>query len=169
MWVCEFYSPSLHCLNEYLHLWNMESLVLMAGFYCLPMATHPLIPIRYSLPMLGIECILWLRPSLMSVHYVLHWIAFNSSIERWMILTLIDNKCEGDINFNSFFPVGLSVTLLPIWHVNRYSCHLWRIHLMYDVVIHHIDDASLMEMLFFSSFAIQWTRVIFLLFTNDTW
>ena len=44
----------------------------MAGFYCLPMAIHPLVPIRYSLAVLGIECLLWLRLLLMSVRYALH-------------------------------------------------------------------------------------------------
>ena len=44
-----------------------------------------------------------------------------------------------------FCPFGLSVMLLLVWHVNRYLCHLWRTHLMYVVVIHHMDDAGLMD------------------------
>lgn len=55
-------------------------------------------------------------------------------------LTLINNKCEDVIDFNSFLPflpVGPSVTLLPIWRINHYSCHLWKTHLM--------DDAGLMD------------------------
>ena len=59
--------------------------------------------VRYSLALLGIECLLWLRPSLMFVRYALHWIAFNLSIERWTILTLISNECGGVIDFNSLF------------------------------------------------------------------
>ena len=50
----------------------MESLVLMAGFNFLPAAIRLLVPVRYSLAVLGIECLLWLHPSLMSVHYALH-------------------------------------------------------------------------------------------------
>ena len=39
---------------------------------------------------------------------------------------------------------------------------------MYIVVVHHMDNASLMDAtLNFSSFAIWWTRVIFLLFIDD--
>ena len=44
----------------------------MAGFYCLSMAIHPLVLIRYSLAVLGIECLLWLRLLLMSIRYALH-------------------------------------------------------------------------------------------------
>ena len=98
-----------------------------------------------SLAVLDIECLLWLHLSLMSVCYALHWIAFNSFVERWTILTLISNECGGVIDFNGLLPVGLSVTLFPIWHVNLYSCHLWGTHLMYVVVIHHMDDASLIN------------------------
>ena len=47
--LCGFYSPCLHCLNEYLHSWNMELLVLMVVFYCLPTTICSLMPIRYSL------------------------------------------------------------------------------------------------------------------------
>ena len=50
----------------------MEPLVLMADFNCLPTAISPLVPIRYSLAVLGIECLLWLRLLLMSVRYALH-------------------------------------------------------------------------------------------------
>ena len=84
--LCGFYSPGLHCLNEYLHSWDMELLVLMASFYCPPMAIRPLVLICYSLTVLGIKCLLWQHPSLMSIHYALHWITFKSSVERWMIL-----------------------------------------------------------------------------------
>ena len=55
-------------------------------------------------------------------------------------LTFINNECEDVIDFNGllpFLPVGLSVTLLPVWCVNRYSCHLWGTHLM--------DNAGLMD------------------------
>ena len=58
--------------NEYLHLWDMEPLVLMAGFYCLLMSICLLVLVRYSLAILGIECILQLHLSLMFVHYALH-------------------------------------------------------------------------------------------------
>ena len=44
----------------------------MVGFYCLPTTIRPLVLVHYSLAVLGIECLLWLRPSLMSVRYVLH-------------------------------------------------------------------------------------------------
>ena len=50
----------------------MEPLVLMAGFYSLPTAIRLFVPIRYSLAVLGIECLLWLRLLLMSVRYALH-------------------------------------------------------------------------------------------------
>ena len=70
--LCGFYSPYLHCLNEHLHLWDMEPLVLIAGFYCLPTATRALMPVRYSLAILGIEYFLWFRPLLMFVRYALH-------------------------------------------------------------------------------------------------
>ena len=70
--LCGFYSPCLHCLNEHLHLWDTEPLVLIAGFYCLPTATRSLMPVRYSLAILGIEYFLWFRPLLMSVRYALH-------------------------------------------------------------------------------------------------
>ena len=114
--LCGFYSPCLHCLNEHLHLWDTEPLVLIAGFYCLPTATRSLMPVRYSLAILGIEYFLWFRPLLMSVRYALHWIVFNSSVERWIILTLISNEYRGIIDFNGFLPVGPSVTLLPDEH-----------------------------------------------------
>ena len=41
--LCEFYSPYLHCLDEYLHLWDMEPLVIMTDFYCLLMAIRLLV------------------------------------------------------------------------------------------------------------------------------
>ena len=44
----------------------------MASFYCLPTAIRLLVPVRYFLVVLGIECLLWLRLSLMSVRYALH-------------------------------------------------------------------------------------------------
>ena len=50
----------------------MEPLLLMVGFYCLPTITRPLMPVRYSLTVFGIECLLWLHLSLMSVRYALH-------------------------------------------------------------------------------------------------
>ena len=59
--LCGFYYPCIHCLNEYLHLWDMEPLVLMAGFYCLLMVIRPLVLVRYSLVVMGMECLLWLR------------------------------------------------------------------------------------------------------------
>ena len=118
-------------------------------------------PIRYSLAVLGIKCLLWLYLSLMFVHYALHWIAFNLSVERWTILTLISNECGSVIDFNSLLPVGPSIMLLPIWRVNLYSCHLWRTHLMYVVIVYHNDDARWMMldwwmMLAFSSFGRGW-------------
>ena len=67
---CGFYNPYLHCLNEYLHLWDKE--LGINGWYILPMAIHSLVLVRYSVVFLGIECLLWLRLSLMSVHYALH-------------------------------------------------------------------------------------------------
>ena len=62
-----------------------------------------------------------------------------------MILTLINNECGGVIDFNGLLLVDLLITLLPISHINRYSCHLWGTHLMYVVVVHHMDDAGLMD------------------------
>ena len=62
-----------------------------------------------------------------------------------MILTLISNECGGIIGFNGLLPIGPSITLLPIWHINRYLCHLWGTQLMYAVVVHHMDDVSLMD------------------------
>ena len=60
-------------------------------------------------------------------------------------LTLIINECRGIIDFNGLLLVGSAVMLLPIWCVNCYSCHLWGTHLIYVVVVHHMDDASLMD------------------------
>ena len=106
------------------------------------------------------EAVPW-SPSLMSVHYVLHWIAFNSFVKRWTILTLISNECGGVIDFNGLLLIGLSITLLPIWRINLYSCHLWGTHLMYAVVIYYNDDArwtmlAWWMMLAFSSFGQGW-------------
>ena len=39
-----FYNPCLRCLKKYMHLWDMEPLVLIAGFYCLPTTIRPLVP-----------------------------------------------------------------------------------------------------------------------------
>ena len=76
--LCGFYSSCINCLNEYLHLWDMKSLVLMAGFYCLPMANRPLVPIWYSL----ISCLG-------------HWMSFISfflvSFSNWH---LDDSTCQ---------------------------------------------------------------------------
>ena len=58
--------------NEYFHLWDIESLVLVAGFYCLSTSIRPLVLIHYSLVISGIEYLLRLHPLLMSVHYALH-------------------------------------------------------------------------------------------------
>ena len=108
--------------NEYFHLWDIESLVLVAGFYCLSTSIRPLVLVHYSLAISGIEYLLRLHPSLMSVHYALHWIEFNSSIEMDVLdkLTLISNECGGIIDFDGLLSVGLSTMLFPIWHVNRY-------------------------------------------------
>ena len=95
----------------------------------------------------------------------LYWIAFNSSVERWMILTLINNECGSVIDFNGLLLVDLLVMLLPISHVNRYSCHLWGTHLMYVVVVHHMDDASLMDDAVFLFFCYMMDKGIFLLFS----
>ena len=75
-----------------------------------------------------------------------------------MILTLVSNECEGVIDFNGLLPIGFSVMLLP--RINLYSFHLWGTHLMYVVVVHHMDDAGLMDE---AGFLFFWTRVIFLL------
>ena len=48
-----------------------KPLVLMAGFYCLPTAIRLLVPVHYSLAILGVECLLWLCPLLISIHYAL--------------------------------------------------------------------------------------------------
>lgn len=88
----------------------------------------------------------YMASSIIDVHKLpLYWIAFNSSIERWTILTLINNECGGVIDFNGLLPIDLLVTLLPISRVNHYSCHLWGTRLMYVVVVHHMDDAGLMD------------------------
>ena len=53
----------------------------------------------------------------------------------------------------------------PHHSFNRYSCHLWGTHLMYAVIIHHMDDVGLWMMMYSLFFAIWWTMVIFLLFS----
>ena len=54
----------------------------------------------------------------------------------------VDNEWWGVIEFNDLLPVGSSVSLLLVWHVNHYSCHLWGTHLMFVVVIHYFDDSG---------------------------
>ena len=64
----------------------------------------------------------------------------------------------------------LSYFLSSVLTVNRYSCRLWGTYLMYDVVIHHMNDAGLMGeagLVDKASFLSFWTRVIFLLFSDD--
>ena len=88
----------------------------------------------------------YMTSSVIDVHTLpLYWIAFNSSVERWTILTLINNECGGVIDFNGLLPVDLLVMLLPILRVNHYSCHLWETRLMYVVVVHHMDDVGFMD------------------------
>ena len=60
-------------------------------------------------------------------------------------LTLISNECKGVIDSNGLLPVGSAGTLLFVWRVNRYSCDLCETHLMCVVVVHHMDDADLMD------------------------
>ena len=50
---------------------SLEPLVLMAGFYYLPMAIHALVLVRYFSAILGVECLLWLHPPLISIRYAL--------------------------------------------------------------------------------------------------
>jgi len=50
----------------------MEPLILTTGFYYLPMAILLLVPASYSLSVLSIECLLWVRLLLMSIGYALH-------------------------------------------------------------------------------------------------
>ena len=142
----------------------------MVGFYCLPTTTHLLMPVYYSLAVLGVKCLVWLYLSLMSIRYALYWIAFNSCVERWTILTLINNECGGVIYLNALLPVGLLVTLLPIWRVNRYSCHLWGAHLMHVVVIHHMDDAVFLFFCYMMDegdfFLFSWPSIPTIVFTN---
>ena len=95
----------------------------------------------------------YMTSSVINVHTLpLYWIAFNSSVERRTILTLINNECRGIIDFNSLLPIDLLVTLLPISRINRYSCHLWETHLIYVVVVHHMDDVGLMDNVIFLFF-----------------
>lgn len=61
------------------------------------------------------------------------------------------NECGGIIDFNGILYVGSFVTLLLFWPINRYSCHLWGAHLIYVVVIYHMDDTGLMDNGDFSS------------------
>ena len=51
---CGFYSPCVHCLDEHMHLWDMELLAIMVGFYCLSMANRLSVLVRYSLAVLYI-------------------------------------------------------------------------------------------------------------------
>ena len=50
---------------------SLEPLVLMAGFYYLPMAIHALVLVHYFSAILGVECLLWLHPPLISIRYAL--------------------------------------------------------------------------------------------------
>ena len=34
---------------------------------------------------------------------------------------------------------------MGIWRVNSYLCHLWETYLMCTIVIHHMEDAGLMD------------------------
>lgn len=70
--LCGFQSHCFHCLNEYLHLWDSEPLVLMARFYNLSAAIYPLESVCYSLAVLDNKCLLGLCPSLISIRYILH-------------------------------------------------------------------------------------------------
>ena len=54
----------------------------------------------------------------------------------------VGNEWGDNIDFNGLLPVGSSVILLHVWRVNRYLCHLWRTHLMYVVVVHHMNNAG---------------------------
>ena len=136
--------------------------LLLSANSCLSINAHT------SLAVLDIECLLWHHLSLMSVCYALHWIAFNSFVERWTILTLISNECGGVIDFNGLLPIGPSITLLPVWGVNHYSCHLWGTHLMYVVVVRHMTMlAWWMKLAWWKvGFLFFWTRVIFFLITK---
>lgn len=71
-------------------------------------------------------------------------------------LESVGNKCWGVIDFNDLLPIGPLVTPLLVRCVDRYSCHLWKTHLMFVVILYRYS--------FFSSSSIQGTRVIFLLF-----
>ena len=71
-WLYGFYSPSIHFLNEYLHLWDLEPLVINVGFL-LPVNDYSSISIRTLL----LSCLLHLIsfmacPSLLTDHYNLH-------------------------------------------------------------------------------------------------
>ena len=48
---------------------SLEPLVLMVGFYCLAIAIRSLVLVRYFLAILGVECLLWLHLSLISICY----------------------------------------------------------------------------------------------------
>lgn len=60
-------------------------------------------------------------------------------------LTLMSNEYGDVIDFDGLLSVDSLVTLLPFWCVNCYSCYLWGAHFIYVVVVHHIDDAGLMD------------------------
>ena len=47
--LCGFYSSCINCLNEYLHLWDLEPLVINFALYYLSTAIHLLVSKRYSL------------------------------------------------------------------------------------------------------------------------
>ena len=72
-------------------------------------------------------------------------LCFRQEIDDFDKLTLINNEYKGIIDFNGLLPVSPSVSLLPFWHINCYSCHLWGTHLMYVIAVHHMDDAGLMD------------------------
>ena len=57
LWLCGFYNPCIDCLSEYLHLRDLEPLVINAGFYYPSTAICPLVSGRYSLI---VSCILYL-------------------------------------------------------------------------------------------------------------
>ena len=55
----------------------------------------------------------------------------------------VGNECWGIIEFNDLLPIGSSITLLLIYYVSRYLCHLWGALLMLTILIHMIDEAGL--------------------------
>ena len=54
----------------------------------------------------------------------------------------VGNEWGDNIDFNGLLPVGLSVILLHVWRVNRYSCHLWGTHLMHAIVVRHMNNVG---------------------------